>query len=125
MTLHFTGSYIDKNQHLDISITLIEFVDENSITFIYSPHLDLTGYGKNSKEAKDSFNVVLDDFFSYTLNKNTLWEELTSLGWKTGKKSIEAPKMKTLVKSREFLSDLFDKYPVNTYHQKVGIPNYA
>ena len=125
MNLLFPGSYIDKNNLLDISITLIEFKDEDDVFFVYSPHLDLSGYGKTKTDARKSFSIVVDDFLSYTHNKKTLYKELQKLGWKKSENSFEAPKMNTLILERSFLSDLFDKYPVITYHQKLGIPSYV
>lgn len=54
---------------------------EEGINYIYSPALDLTGYGKNVKEAKESFEVTLKEFIDYTDNKKTIFDELEHLGW--------------------------------------------
>lgn len=60
--------------------SLIEFI-EDGITIFYSPALDLSGYGKTEKEAKNSFWEAMNEFFSYTFQKKTLYEVLTNLGW--------------------------------------------
>tara|TARA_B100002019_G_C21170949_1_gene548408 strand:+ start:201 stop:449 length:249 start_codon:yes stop_codon:yes gene_type:complete len=75
MSLLFTGTFKDKNKFLDISIILYEFKDEDNVFFVYSPHLDISGYGKTPSDAKESFKVALDDFLSYTLNKKTLHQD--------------------------------------------------
>lgn len=126
MSLLFTGTFKDKNKFLDISIILYEFMDEDNVFFVYSPHLDISGYGKTPSDAKESFKVALDDFLSYTLNKKTLHQELIRLGWKADKKKIIIPKMQTLIQEREFLSQIFDKYPIfTTRRENVGIPTFS
>jgi len=83
---------IKKNSNLiNVRLLLIHFKDENDVHFIYSPHLDLTGYGKNLTEAKKSFEIVFDDFIDYTLKKKTLGQVLTKLGWEL-KGSLKKPK---------------------------------
>lgn len=69
--------------NVKINLFLIHFQDENKTHLIFSPHLDLTGYGSNLKDAKKSFEIVLSDFIDYTINKKTLTKVLTSLGWRT------------------------------------------
>ena len=78
--LHLTAKLglIDGKYHVDLS--LIEFEEEN-VTIIYSPALDLSGYGYNPDEAKSSFSEALQEFFRYTSSKNTLYEVLRNLGW--------------------------------------------
>ena len=108
--------------------TYIHFKDEKGVHFVYSPHLDITGYGMNLQEAKKSFEIVLDDFIDYTLEKKTLEKVLGGLGWKIKKGSLERPKkmetpsINTVIGNNKFVSDIFDKFPVNTFHQEVGLP---
>lgn len=40
--------------------------DDNYIA--YSPALDLSGYGKTEEEARNSFNIVLKEYFDYCIN---------------------------------------------------------
>lgn len=113
-----------------VNLFLIHFQDENKIHFIFSPHLDLTGYGHTLEEAKESFNIVLDDFISYTINKKTISKVLLDLGWKikgTTKKpaKIIAPSITTVIANNKHVSDIFDKHAANTYHQEVELPMTA
>ena len=123
----FKGNYKNKSGIVKVRLLLIHFKDENNIHFIYSPHLDLTGYGKSLSEAKKSFTIVFEDFIDYTLKKKTLGKILTELGWELKgsikkPRKILAPSITTVIKENEYVSEIFDKYPVNTYHQEVGIP---
>lgn len=47
----------------------------------YSPALDIFGYGKNEKEAKESFSVVIKDFFDSSIRRKTLDDYLLSKHW--------------------------------------------
>jgi len=126
----FKGELNKQSGNVKVKILLFHFQDENKIHFIYSPHLDLTGYGNNLSDAKKSFEIVLDDFFDYTLKKKTVAKVLTKLGWnvKGSRKKPEkviAPSITTVIKENDFVSEIFDKYPVHTFHKQVGIPAYA
>lgn len=122
---------IKKNSNLiNVRLLLIHFKDENDVHFIYSPHLDLTGYGKDLTEAKKSFEIVFDDFIDYTLKKKTLGQVLTKLGWELKgslkkPKKIIAPSITTVISENKYVSDIFDNYPTKTFHQEVGIPAMA
>jgi len=126
----FESGYKNKSGNVIVMLLLFHFEDEKKIHFIYSPHLDLTGYGNNIKEAKKSFEIVFEDFIDYTLKKRTLGKVLSNLGWElkgsTKKpKKVIAPSITSVIKDNEYVSEIFDKYPVNTYHQEVGLPAFA
>lgn len=126
----FEGDFQNMVGAINVQLLLIHFQDENEVHFIYSPHLDLTGYGSSLKAAKDSFGIVIDDFLDYTLKKNTLTGILKNLGWEVKgslkkPKKVLAPKMAELIKDNDYVSDIFDRYPVSTFHQGVGIPAFS
>ncbi len=112
------------------NLLLFNFQDENDVHFIYSPHLDLTGYGHNDEDAKSSFTIVFEDFMHYTINKGTLLDILKELGWEvqSEKKKINnmvAPKFSEF-KKKDYVSEIFDNYPpVTAYRQEVHLPNFA
>nr|NQU92033.1 hypothetical protein [Bacteroidota bacterium] len=123
----FQGDFTSTAGFVKVNLLLIHFKDENNIHFIYSPHLDLTGYGMNLEEAKTSFEIVFEDFVDYTLHKKTLGKVLSELGWEfkgsaNNPKKVIAPSITQVIKDNKHVSDIFDKYPVNTYHQAVGLP---
>ncbi len=81
-TIYLRGqSIIGKSKSVRVKLFLVHFQDESKVHFIYSPHLDLTGYGNSVTEAKESFEIVFEDFVDYTIKKKTLAKVLTGLGW--------------------------------------------
>ena len=126
----FEGGYTNEKGNVIVRLLLFHFEDENMIHFIYSPHMDLTGYGNDIVEAKKSFEIVLEDFVDYTLKKKTLGKVLSNLGWELKgsakkPKKILAPSITSVIKENKYVSEIFDKYPVNTYHQEVGLPAFV
>ena len=125
----FEGKYQHMSAGVKVKLLLFHFVDENNIHFIYSPHLDLTGYAKNLEEARKSFEIVFEDFVDYTLKKKTLGKVLTDLGWELKgsakrPKKVITPGIISVIKDNKYVSEIFDKYPVNTYHHEVGLPSF-
>lgn len=88
----FQKDYKNRVGEVKVNLLLIHFKDESGINFIYSPHLDLTGYGNNLRDAKKSFEIVFEDFVDYTLKKKTLGKILTNLGWEL-KGTLKIPKI--------------------------------
>ena len=126
----FEGDYRNNVGFVKVRLLLFSFRDENKVNFIYSPHLDLTGYGKTITEAKESFNIVFEDFIDYTFKKKTLSKVMTRLGWQVKGSSAKpkkmiAPSITSIIKENEYVSEIFDKYPVRTFHQEVGLPAMA
>ena len=123
----FEGGFSNLESVVKVKLLLVHFRDEDGVHFIYSPHLDLTGYGTNVDEAKSSFEVVLEDFIDYTLKKKTLGKVLKDLGWELKgslkkPKKVLAPSITTVISKNEYVAEIFDKYPVNTYHEEVELP---
>jgi hypothetical protein len=114
-TLHFNGQIGFPGCVFQVGLSLIEF-NENDVTIVYSPALNLSGYGYNSDEAKNSFNIALHEFFQYTNNKKTFDKVLIELGW-TIKGSKKKPKMEAPLNS-----DLIAKNPL--YNDIINSKNY-
>ena len=95
-----------------VGLSLVEF-NEEDVTIIYSPALDLSGYGHSQVEAKNSFSEALNEFFRYTNNKKTLDKVLKKLGWsiKGSKKEpkFNPPKNSELVKSNPLYKKIVNK----------------
>ena len=90
-------------------MSLIEF-QEDDVTIIYSPALDLTGYGYTQEEAKKSFSETLHEFFRYTNDKKTTDEVLKDLGWSVRgskkKPKFSPPKDSDLVHTNPLYNDI-------------------
>ncbi len=126
----FEGDYKNPRAKVNVKLLLIHFQDENDIHFIFSPHLDLSGYGNSVEEAKRSFEIAMEDFVDYTVKKKTIGKVLTKLGWKIKGKSrvpkkVLAPSIASVIKDNEYVSEVFDKYQVNTFHKEVVLPFVA
>jgi hypothetical protein len=70
-----TAQYRDGQNWIHVKLSLIEF-EEEGLHFIYFPALDLTGYGKTEEEAKQSYNLAMEEFLKYTSHKETIFKEL-------------------------------------------------
>jgi hypothetical protein len=126
----FHGKMQTSTNIVKVKLLLFHFEDENKISFIYSPHLDLTGYGNNMEEAQRSFEIVLEDFVDYTMKKKTMGTVLQQLGWTLKglpqrPKKVIAPSITSIIKDNKYISEIFDKYPVSTFHQEIGLPAFA
>jgi len=123
----FEGKFRDKTSVVRVKLLLFHFQDENKVHFVYSPHLDLTGYGNDENQAKKSFEVVMEDFVDYTVKKKTIAKVLADLGWEVKgsekhPRKLLAPSITTVINENEYISEIFDKYRVNTFHEEIGLP---
>lgn len=116
--LHLKADLGFENDKYQVGLSLVEFQEDNVI-IIYSPALELSGYGYDYSEAKNSFFEALHEFFRYTNNKNTLNEVLKNLGWniKGSKKKpkFDPPKDSELVISNPIFNEI-----VNNKNYKVS-----
>jgi hypothetical protein len=124
MAKKFVEAKYDDGKHIvKIGLTLILW-KENEVYFQYSPQLDLTGYGKSANEAQSSFEQTLKDFINYTLNKDTLFDELERLGWTTNKrkKRLRAPEEEQLLEDNETYKDLLNMPGTTRSTTSLAIP---
>jgi len=72
---------------VNVSVPLLSFKEDDDTFIVYSPALDVSGYGDTEEEARKSFELTLEEFINYTINKKTFQSELTRLGWKIKKQT--------------------------------------
>lgn len=124
---HINVDFKNAEAKVKANIVLISFKEQDNY-IVYSPHLEVTGYGKSEDEAMQSFNHCLAVFLDYTVNKKTLHKELISLGWQLKKgstknpKKINAPSMSDLLKHNTTLKELLNKQNITTMQKEVAIP---
>lgn len=126
-SLKFPGNLGDGKTGIRTELSLIYFVEEGT-HIIFSPALDLSGYGNSETEAKESFQIVLQEFISYGMNKKTLLRDLEDHGWKVkGSKSkpqIQGPDLADMLKANNELEDIFQKKDFKKYNQDLLIPAF-
>lgn len=119
---HFQGTFSSGKYEVSVGLSLYIW-EEDNFTFVYSPALDVTGYGENEIEAKKSFEITLGEFVSYTHNKNTIFDELERLGWTVNrkKKRVHAPNIEELKSDNETFKDLLKKTNVRSENRDVQL----
>lgn len=124
--MKFSGQYTDDKNSIRINVSVFQFKEDN-IVILYSPAFDLSGYGLNLEEAKDSFKETLSYFLEYTTKKKTLIRELKKLGWKihTDKRKtqkIQAPELSELILNRNFLTEILNEKSFKKSDVIVEVP---
>ncbi len=121
--IQFKGSIKDTRNIHQFELSLFSFIDEG-VRIIYSPALDLSGYGKTVAEAKVSFELTLEEFVRYTSNKNSLQKELKRLGWEIKKKSkpYSAPELSSMLQKNDYLANIFETKDFKKYNETVALP---
>ncbi|MEJ7645558.1 MAG: hypothetical protein WKF87_13260 [Chryseolinea sp.] len=124
MPLNVQGNFRNKGSKVDFTLPVIKF-KEDEVYFVYTPSLDLTGYGKSDEDAQTSFEETLAQFFDYTTNKKTLGSELKKLGWKVTKKALKSPSLSEMLLDNKYLADIFDEKSYSKFDKTVSIPAFA
>lgn len=116
------AQYQSGNKKVNINVTLFSWI-EDGIYFLYSPSLDLTGYGNSKEEAKESFGTTLDEFVKYTENKRTIYDELEKLGWAVNKrkKKVVAPEFEEMLSENDHFNSIYKKRNWEQESSNVGL----
>jgi hypothetical protein len=122
--LHRTLYKDSKKNEIRATLQLFYYVDENDLHVLYCPALDLTGYGDDLDKAKASFDIVLEGYLRYTVNKGTLFEDLKKHGWKVKEKNKKAssPTVQDLLQRNKDFSALINNKSIQTFDKSVEIP---
>ncbi len=125
--LNFKGSFQDRNNAMHSVLLSLYSFKENGVQIIYSPALDISGYGNNAKQAKSSFEITLAEFVKYTTNKGTLFTELKKLGWQVPRKNaaykkFSAPRLEKQLTTNDYLADIFNSKEFTKTNKKVELP---
>jgi len=94
---------------------------EDGMWFAHCAALEITGYGHTEQESRESFEVMLKEFFRYASEKGTLRADLARLGWQVETRT--PPPFETLISRDETLKSLFDSKPVRTILEPI--PAYS
>lgn len=122
-----SGQWVDGKNKIECTLPLIIF-KEDDCYISYCPALDLSGYGTTELEASKSFEEVLTGYFSYTVHKSTLAEDLKKMGWtirKNLKKCPIPPTMDRLLETNEDFKRIFNNNDFRKTHRTFNIPALA
>ncbi len=103
--------FSDRTKQVEISL-MIFLWQEETIFYVYSPALDLTGNGLTKKEARESFETVLQEFLIYTHENKTIYTELEKLGWSINKikGKVISPDFEELLTENEHFNHLYKSH---------------
>ena len=103
------------------NLSLIAF-QENKVHILFSPALDLYGYGNTIEEAKQSFMVSLNEFLNYSIENKTLIGELKRLGWKIlDNGNVSSPLPSYFIKNNNTFKDVWNK-PFRKFDKTINLP---
>lgn len=121
-----SGKWTQGDNTINVNVPVMLFQEDGN-HIAYVPALDISGYGKTEDEAKSSLAVSLDEYFSYTTNKNTLLADLKAHGWAIKKKTkpFIAPAITDLINKNEYLNDILNQRAYKMDRMDVAMPQYA
>lgn len=124
--VNVSGNWKDGKTTVKVKLPVMLF-EEDKVQIAYTPVLDLSGYGKTEAEAFLSLEVVLKEYFSYSIRKNTLIEDLKEHGWTIRKKAKPyiAPELTDLINRNEYLHDIVNTRPYKMQRMDVDMPQYT
>jgi hypothetical protein len=120
----YKGNFNTGDTQFDVQLPVISFIDDNT-HIIYCPALDLSGYGNDETEAKESFDIVLEEFLTYTASKKSLWADLKKLGWavkKSNQKAATPPSISKLLDTNQEFNRIFNNFPFKKYNTGISLP---
>lgn len=79
-----------KKMRISVPVFLIQ---EGEYITAYCPHLQISGYGKDIEDAMTSFDQCMEMFLEEALERNTIEEMLTKLGWKPVENVFSPPEV--------------------------------
>ncbi len=124
--VNVSGKWSDGKATVKVNLPVMLF-EEDDVQIAYIPVLDLSGYGKSEDEAFSSLEVVVKEYFSYGLKKNTLIDDLKLHGWTIRKKTRPyiAPELTDLITKNEYLHDIVNTRPYKMQRMDVDMPQLA
>lgn len=110
----------------DVRLVLFSFIDEN-VHAVYSPALDLYGYGNDEEEARRSFSTALEEYLDYTRENDTLLPDLARLGWQidASTRTVAAPSLEETIRRNPEFGAVLTNRPLKTYHRIVRLDAFG
>ena len=126
-THSFKAAYNTGESCINLVLGVYIFTEEG-IYIAYCPALDISGYGENEQEAKQSFGEVVRQYLDYCIHEHTLTEDLQKHGWKV--ESIKQHKFKSpdtvsMMKKNPDFKNLIENKEYSKYMENLSIPSFA
>ena len=111
--VNLSGDFSNEKANVHFNMGLFQF-QEDGIVIVYSPSMDISGYGKNEAEAKTSFQETMSTFLDYALKKNILLAEFKRLGWNITKADlkknrVKVPPLADLIQKNDYLAEILNE----------------
>ena len=119
-----SDNWADGHHSIACNLPLIIFQEKDVIVY-YCPALDISGYGSNDEDARKSFEITLDEYFRYTINKNTLGDDLRRLGWVVKKKitnRVVPPSLSKLLETNKDFNRIFNTRDFRKTEATINLP---
>lgn len=120
----FFGKFLNREHgNIEVNVDVLEY-EEDGMHYVYCPPLDLIGYGTTNQEARDSWEVVLEEYFKYTLNKRTLIKDLENRGWcvRRKNKQFKPPTFSWMLQHNDQLNDVYNNHNFHKTTRPISMP---
>lgn len=121
MSKEIMGRISHEEGFIKVEVPIV-FFEDDGIYFAHIPPLDITGYGNNEKESRHSLMTMIDEFFRYTTENNTLNAELERLGW-VRQPQIHYPSISDLIPTNDQLKNTIDNKTSRIERIDIEIPD--
>jgi len=106
-----------------MQLSLVAYVDDDDIHYVYCPALDLTGYGHTDEEATSSFEKTIELYLEYTVNKQTFVADLKAHGWNLKNKKIVSPSFRDMIKRNKDFENIIENRNFTKFTRNIKIPD--
>lgn len=96
-----------KDGYIRASLDIFSY-REGNVRIMYSPALDISGYGNTVEEAKRSFYIVFHEYLRCCVENGTLDADLIKHGWKkiAAESDYRSPDIVSMIRSNSNLRSL-------------------
>lgn len=100
-----------KDGKIEAGLNLFRY-DDNGCRVVYSPALEIMGYGRTDEEADADFDFCVREFFHSTTNNGTFEREMSRLGWirKKTDETLTSPSLLDILPRNEVFRDIFNNF---------------
>lgn len=112
---------------MTVKLDVYIFSEENTI-IVYSPALDLCGYGYTESDAKNSFHIAVSEYLEYGITHKTLIADLRAHGWKIRswkQRKMSSPSLESLLKTNVTFRDILENKDYRKESQPLPLPDIA